>query len=56
MEKIINDVMRKISDNLIMLKSAMFTGTVSKDMQKSKCTIPLISYHLRIEFLKPVQD
>ena len=35
----INDVMIKISDNLIMLKNEIFTGTVSTDKQKSKYTI-----------------
>ena len=42
MEKIIKDVMRNISDNLTMLKRAMFTGTVSKDKQNNKYAIPLI--------------
>ena len=35
----INDVMIKISDNLIMLKNEIFTGTVSTDKQKTKYTI-----------------
>ena len=39
---IMKDVVIKISDNLIMLKSAMFTGTVSNDIQKNKYAIPLI--------------
>jgi len=41
-EKIRNDVKRNISDNLIMLKRAMFTGTVSKDKQNNINAIPLI--------------
>jgi hypothetical protein len=38
-KNIINDVMIKISDNLIMLKNEIFIGTVSTDKQKSKYTI-----------------
>ena len=36
---IINDVMIKISGNLIILKNEIFIGTVSTDKQKSKYTI-----------------
>jgi len=37
-----NDVMRKISDNLIMLNNVRFAGMVSNDMQKNKYADPLI--------------
>jgi hypothetical protein len=39
---IINDVIKNISENLIMLKSETFTGMVSMDKQKNKYTIFLI--------------
>ena len=45
---IINDVIKNISENLIMLKSETFTGMVSMDKQKNKYTIMLLVLSLII--------
>ena len=45
---IINDVIKNISENLIMLKNETFTGMVSMDMQKNKYTMFLIVLSLLI--------
>ena len=45
---IINDVIKNISENLIMLKNETFTGMVSMDKQKNKYTIFLIVLSLFI--------
>ena len=48
---IMKDVVIKISDNLIMPKNSIFTGTVRTDKQKSKYTILLIVLSLLILFM-----
>jgi len=45
---IINDVIKNISENLIMLKNETFTGMVSMDKQNNKYTIFLIVLSLFI--------
>ena len=45
---IINDVIKNISENLIMLKNETFTGMVSMDKQKNKYTMFLIVLSLLI--------
>jgi hypothetical protein len=45
---IINDVIKNISENLIMLKNETFTGIVSMDKQKNKYTNFLIVLSLLI--------
>ena len=45
---IINDVIKNISENLIMLKNETFTGMVNMDKQKNKYTIFLIVLSLII--------
>ena len=45
---IINDVIKNISENLIMLKNGTFTGIVSMDKQKNKYTNFLIVLSLII--------
>ena len=45
---IINDVIKNISENLIMLKNETFTGMVSMDKQKNKYTNFLIVLSLLI--------
>ena len=45
---IINDVIKNISENLIMLKNETFTGMVSMDKQKNKYTMFLIVLSLFI--------
>ena len=45
---IINDVIKNISENLIMLKNETFTGMVNKDKQKNKYTMFLIVLSLLI--------
>ena len=43
---IINDVIKNISENLIMLKNETFTGMVSMDKQKNKYTIKTICLNM----------
>ena len=45
---IINDVIKNISENLIMLKNETFTGMVSMDKQNNKYTMFLIVLSLLI--------
>ena len=45
---IISDVIKNISENLIMLKNETFTGKVSMDKQKNKYTMFLIVLSLLI--------
>ena len=45
---IINDVIKNISENLIILKNETFTGIVSMDKQKNKYTMFLIVLSLFI--------
>ena len=45
---IINDIIKNISENLIMLKNETFTGMVSMDKQKNKYTMFLIVLSLLI--------
>ena len=45
---IINDVIKNISENLIMLKNEIFSGTVSRDKQKNTYTILLIDLSILI--------
>jgi len=45
---IINDVIKNISENLIMLKNETFIGMVSMDKQKNKYTMFLIVLSLLI--------
>ena len=45
---IINDVIKNISENLIMLKNEILTGMVSMDMQKNKNTNFLFFLYLII--------
>ena len=43
---IINDVIKNISENLIMLMNETFTGIVSMDKQKNKYTIKTICLNM----------